>query len=400
MRAKRIFQEGKVFLASLLVAGTAIGAGMLGLPIATAEAGILASWSMYALVWLFNVCTGILFLEVAQWLPENANIGSMAERFLGRWGKNSVWILYLFLFYTLTVAYIAGGGLFIRDVFGSGMSHWVSNSLFTLIFGGIVYGGTTLSGRVNFLLMIGLVASYFLFVGWGFEAVHAQHALWSGWESAIWGLPILFTSFGFQSTVPTLFTYLDRNVKRARSAIIVGATLPFIAYIFWDLWIKSIVPVTGPHSLLSAKAAGQNALSPLAQLLPNSPITLIGQFFAFFALVTSFIGVTLGLVDFLGDSLKLRQGKSKRFNLCMLAFVPPLLITFFKPDIFLKALGYAGGFGVAILLGILPIFLVWLGRYRDRCEPRRPLLGGGKVTLYVLLFFVFFELCIELFQQV
>ena len=48
----------------LLVAGCCIGAGMLGLPVLSAQAGFAPSILMFFVCWLFMARTGLLLLEV------------------------------------------------------------------------------------------------------------------------------------------------------------------------------------------------------------------------------------------------------------------------------------------------------------------------------------------------
>ena len=102
--------KSSVLAGSLLVAGTSIGGGMLALPVLTAYAGFLPSAVIFFLCWLFMASTGLLFLEVSQWMQRDANIVSMAESTLGKVGKYFAWVVYLFLFYCLTVAYMVGCG--------------------------------------------------------------------------------------------------------------------------------------------------------------------------------------------------------------------------------------------------------------------------------------------------
>ena len=77
----------KTVSGTLLVAGTTIGAGMLGIPLLTAKAGFLPAMGITILVWLFMLSTGLLFLEATLWMHEGANILSMSRRFLGHTGK-------------------------------------------------------------------------------------------------------------------------------------------------------------------------------------------------------------------------------------------------------------------------------------------------------------------------
>lgn len=390
----------KTFIASLLIGGTALGAGMLALPIATAGGGIIPSWTIYFLSWVFSIATGLLFVEIGLWLPQNANIVSMAKTLLGNWGKWFAWGIYIFLFYSLTVAYVAGGGRLISISFFGEVSPAICIILFTLIFGLFVYLGTKIAGRVNGILMVGLIISYLGFVFFGIQKIDFSMMQLYGWKGAILGLPIIFTSFSYQGTVPSILEYLERDGKKTRFAIISGTTIPFIAYIIWDLIIKGVVPVEGAHGLLAARASGSTAVEPLKFMIQNAKISVLGNFFAFFALTTSFIGVTLGLFDFLKDSLHIKKSELNKVLLALLVYVPPVLIAVTNPSIFLSALGYAGGFGCAILLGFLPTLMVWVGRYKKGYSLDHMLCPGGRTTLVLLFFFVFFEIVVQIAQQI
>jgi tyrosine-specific transport protein len=85
------------------------------------------------------------------------------------------------------------------------------------------------------------------------------------------------------------------------------------------------------------------------------------------------------MVDFIADGL----GKMKRIVPICLTFLPPLIIAIIKPTLFDQALGVAGGFGEAFLNGLLPVLLVWSGRYRWQLDTN-PMLRGGKAALSLL----------------
>jgi tyrosine-specific transport protein len=105
---------------------------------------------------------------------------------------------------------------------------------------------------------------------------------------------------------------------------------------------------------------------------------VIGQIFAFFALVTSLLGVSLSMVDFLADGIRASRKGLSRFGLTFLVFFPPFVLVSIYPAAFDKALGIAGGIGEAILNGLIPIALFWVGRYKMGLKPememRKPML--------------------------
>ena len=122
----------KIFNASLLVAGTTIGAGMLALPIVLSASGFLPSLFVFFICYTFMLATGLLLVEALVWFKGEYNLISLASALLGKPGKWLSWILYLFLFYTLSVAYTAGGADILQVVFK--LPKWVAEILFVGFF--------------------------------------------------------------------------------------------------------------------------------------------------------------------------------------------------------------------------------------------------------------------------
>jgi len=56
------------------------------------------------------------------------------------------------------------------------------------------------------------------------------------------------------------------------------------------------------------------------------------------------------------------------------------------PGIFIEAIGVAGGYGEAILNGLLPIAIVWVGRYWMKLPSEYSLFGGRTMLIMLALF--------------
>lgn len=390
----------KIAGGALLVAGTATGAGMLALPVVTAEGGFFPACLIYILCYLFSCATGLLFLEICTWMPRNANLVSMSYHILGPVGRAVSWVFYIFLFYSLTIAYIVGGGYFVTQVFSGLLPQALGAVLFTIVFGACVYIGTKVVDRVNFILMIGLILTFVVFLGLGFPHVNVANLLTGKSIPAILALPVMFTSFSYQGIIPSLYAYLDQDYNKVRKAILIGATIPFVCYVLWELVVLGVIPLEGEGGLLRAKKEGWTAVEPFRFLLSKSWLSTVGQMFAFCALTTSFLGVTLGLLDFLSDSLQIAKKGFKKLFLCALIYIVPLIVAISNPGIFLRALGYAGGIGCVILLGFMPTLMVWKGRYKKHYTVMKNQLFGGKIVLSLLMVFIAFELCVEIIQEV
>jgi tyrosine-specific transport protein len=379
---------------TLLVAGTSIGVGMLALPVATASSGFIPSLFIYLICWLFMLCTGLLILEACIWMPKGANLITLTSRLLGKWGKVSCWILYLFLFSCLMIAHIAGGGGVVSDLSHGAMPTWLGTIVYVLLFSPVVYFGALWVDRFNLALIAGVVVTYLIFVSSSVSYVNPTLLSRMDWGRVWWALPIIFTAFGYQSLIPTLFNYMNRNVSKVRIAIILGTTIPLVIYVIWEFLILGIVPLEGEGGLAAAHKLGQSAVNPLGNYIHNPTLLTIGRAFAFFAMTTSYLGISVAFVDFLIDGLKLPKKATSKAMICAVIFLIPMIITLINPHLFISALGIAGGFGVALLLGAMPILMVWAGRYYQGHSLMHQQLPGGKLTLVLLLAFIVFELVI------
>lgn len=377
---------GHVLGGALLVAGTAIGGGMLGLPVDTAAGGFFPSIVIFVLCWLFMAATGLLLMEAFLWKEKEINLVSMAKMTLGLPGLCIAWALYIFLFYTLMVAYVSGGGKLFEDLFEFIGKTDVSSALgplfFVLVFAPFVVIGAKVVDSINKLLMVGLILSFLLFLFLGVDHIEFDLLERIDFRAAFLATPIVFASFAYQGLVPTLTQYLDRNPKRVRNAIVIGTSIVLVIYIAWQGLILGVIPYA---ELENARSIGQSAVYPLKNIIHFPWLYRVGKFFAFFAIVTSFLGVALGLLDFLADGLKIKKTVGGRLILAALIFLPPLAISLYDPDLFIIALRYAGGIGCALLLGLLPILMVWRGRYILKFKSQYALFGGRPLLLFLAI---------------
>ncbi len=74
------------------------------------------------------------------------------------------------------------------------------------------------------------------------------------------------------------------------------------------------------------------------------------------------------------------------------SFGIPLLFALSYPHVFLKALGMAGGFGSALLLGVLPIIMVWRAKYDLKENLANGTFLSNRFVLSFLLLFMIFEI--------
>ncbi len=356
---KKIHNGLRVLGAVLLIAGTTIGAGMLALPVTTSFAGFFPSLLLLLFVWLVMLCTALFFLDVNLAIRGEPNLISMAGRTLGKTGKVCTWIFYLLLLYSLTAAYIAASAPIFQQAIsyatGYTISDGVSRFILPIFFAGFIYLGTLGVDWVNRFLMFGLVVAYCLLVMFVPPYIQPQFYAHADFPALKLAVTVVFTSFGFHIVIPSLTTYLEHNAKQLRLAIVVGSIIPLIVYIVWQLIVLGSVPL---DALKQAWTDGSSATAPLAAVLHSPLISRAAQFFSFFAIVTSFLGVALSLSDFLTDGLKLKKSWEGRLIAIGMTFAPPLFFVFAYQRGFYLSLQHAGAL-VAILLGILPAAMAW-----------------------------------------
>ncbi|WP_058523709.1 amino acid permease [Legionella birminghamensis] len=378
----------------LLIVGTSIGGGMLALPVSTAEVGFSNSIFFLILCWLIMTVGAFLILEVNLRLPAGSNMVSMAKSTLGLPGQIIAWITYLFLLYTLLAAYISGGSDVLNGILarlGIAFPSWLTSLLFTFVFSLVVYAGIRAVDYVNRGLMFGKLGVYLLLI-----AIISPHvdvsSLNGGSARAITGsLMILVTSFGFASIVPSLRDYFEEDISALRRVILYGSLIPLACYILWDAVIMGVVARDGEEGLLSLMT-NEHATSGLTNALSNAVhsqwITGFFGFFTSICMVTAFLGVSIGLFDFLADGLSLKKSGLQGKGTLALTFVPPLFVVLINPGIYLHALGYAGVCCVILLL-LLPAVMTWRARQIDGTNSLKIVPGGNLMLGLVALTAIF-----------
>ncbi|HSX11533.1 MAG TPA: aromatic amino acid transport family protein, partial [Chlamydiales bacterium] len=279
---------GSVVGGMLLVAGSCIGAGMLALPILTGLAGFFPSLSMLLLSWAFMTFTGLLLIEVNGWFDAQVNLVSMSKEALGQKGRWTAWIAYLFLFYSLLVAYTAASGsifsAILDSLFAIAVPPWAASIFFTALFGIIVYLGTRPVDLFNRVLMVGLIVTYLGMIGLGITRIDPQLLLFSAPQYTLLSLPVLVVSFGFQNMIPSLTAYMKGDLKRVRLTILGGGLIALVIYLVWSILVLGVVH---PTAIQQSYQNGEEATIALRAVLGSTAISHFAQGFAFFAIVTS-----------------------------------------------------------------------------------------------------------------
>jgi len=382
----------KLIGACELVAGTSIGAAMLAQPITVGLGGFIPSIFLLGLVWILLMTTAFYLLEVEMQFPRGSNLMTMAKDSLGPAGRSCLAIFYILLLYSLISAYLAGGTAMAHDVvqrqIGSELPFWSTCLIFVVIFGAFIFLGVASVDHLNRMLMIGLVASYAYLCFASSFYVEPARALQMQ-PKYIWlAIPVVVTSFGFHIIIPTLSDYLNRSKKQLIKALWIGGAVPFFVYLIWNFLVIGMLPYTGHGSIVEAYKLGSMPYDILERGTRSIKIAYSSGVFGFFAIITSFLGVSASLLDFISDALKIKKSRIGRFVLCMLVFIPPVVFLLTQISGFFLALQY-GGFFVCALLGVFPPLMAIALRRKSKKKPFKvpggTLLAWGVCLLFVAL---------------
>lgn len=363
---------------------------MLALPLASAAMGFTTATLMLLCLWLLMLFSACLMIELHQHADINATLHQLAGLFLGRQGQKVVSLTMLMLFYALCAAYISGGSEQLQTKwlewgfdFGSKTSITV---LFTACVAGMILLGTAMVDKINRVLF-GLKLVLLSVVVWALlPDVHSQYLFSMPVEQGlvISAIPVLFTSFGFHGSIPAVVKYLEGNTAALRRVMVFGSAIPLLLYVLWQgVTLGAVSQATiVEQSQLSA------FIAKLTQQVGTHRLQQLVSLFADVALLTSFLGVSLGLFEYIQDSLRRGQARASKLMPLLITFAPPCFFALYYPQGFIRALGYAA-IALALLAVIFPVIMVYRVRYSKNVLVQRTThqdvyqVKGGKFSLWL-----------------
>ncbi|EEP48300.1 TPA: aromatic amino acid transporter [Haemophilus influenzae] len=370
---------------TLLVAGTMIGAGMLAMPLTSAGIGFGFTLILLLGLWALLTFSALLFVELYQTAESDAGIGTLAEQYFGKAGRIIATAVLIIFLYALIAAYISGGGSLLKDLLPESFGDKVSVLLFTVIFGSFIVIGTHSVDKINRVLFFVMLAAFAVVLSLMLPEIKFDNLMATPIDKAliISASPVFFTAFGFHGSIPSLNKYLDGNVKALRFSILVGSAITLCAYILWQLSTHGLLTQNEFLQILKEDATLNGLVKATFAITGSNVIASAVKLFSTLALITSFLGVGLGLLECIEDLLKRSFNVTAgRISLGLLTFIPPLVFALFYPEGFILALGYAGQM-FAFYAVVLPVSLVWEARRAHANLPYK--VWGGNLTLIIVL---------------
>lgn len=332
-----------------IIAGTAVGAGMFSLPIASAGMGFLWALACLLLTWFCMLHSGLLILETNLNFPVGSSFNTFVGETLGP-GWNAINnVSLVFVLYILCYAFISGGGSIVSHTLqksaGVSISPAFAGVLFSLLIAGLVWTSTAVVSRVSTILITGMVVSFAYSIAQLSFGIESSLLLDSGMDYAVFSLaalPVFLTAFGFHGNIPSLVKYYGKDPAIIIRCIVGGSIVALGVYL---VWLAVTLGQLSRDDLSLVMAEGGN-IGPMVAAMGtrsnNETVLTLLDVFANFAVITSFLGAGLGLFDYVADKFGFGDSKSGRFKSAAIAFVPPTLASLVYPNGFIYAIGYAG----------------------------------------------------------
>lgn len=358
---------------------------MLAMPIAMAGVGFGITLVLLLGLWALMSYTALLMVEVYQHHSPHKGLSALAYYYLGRPGQWAANLAMPFLLYALIAAYLVGGGHLVKVFLAQlGWAHLPASLgilLFAFIGGGVVVLGTHSVDLVNRCLFAAKILFLMLMLTLLMPYVRGELLLAAPVQKALVlaAIPIIFTSFGFHGSIPSLVSYLQGDVAKLRRVFLLGSALPLVVYLLWQLTTLGVVESQIFLQVLAESSGINGLLLALKSVTPHLEMAV--RIFAGLALATSFLGVSLGLFDFLAQVFSHSNQLAGRIKTGLITFLPPLGFALYFPEGFVFALGFAA-VALAVLSLLLPALLVWQVRQRHSQGYK---VKGGRLALTLVL---------------
>jgi tyrosine-specific transport protein len=378
----------KILGSIAIVAGTAIGAGMLALPLATAALGVIPAIALLVITWGISAYTSLLMLEINLRCGVGLNVHAITGKTLGKAGQFIQGASFLSLLIALTAAYLSGGSSLLvlkaQALFDLELDSQLAVVLFTLFLGGFAAFGVAWIDKVSRVLFSLMVAFLILVVIFLLPEVDLSGFASQGMASpsgdanvSLWmaAIPVVFTSFGFHVCIATLVFYLEGDAITLRRVLLIGSSIPLVCYL---LWLAVTLGTLGGEAVAGFNGSLAALVSALQELANSSTVSKCIGLFADLALITSFLGVTMSLFDFIKELTRAKSTVAGRLQTWLVTFVPPLLLALYYPDGFVKVLGFAA-IPLVFMIIFLPIAMA-LGQ-RKQCQEGFQVSGGTPALM-------------------
>ncbi len=361
----------KDFTWALSLFGTAVGAGVLFLPI---KAGAGGFWPLVLLALIAAPMTWFAHKSLARFVLSaknpDADITDTVEEHFGKAGANLITFAYFFAIYPIVLIYGVGitntvDSFLVNQIGMESIPRWLlSGALITVMTAGVVFGKELMlkatSAMVYPLVFILLALSFYLIPDWNTSMMEVAPD-WSTLPTVVWlAIPIIVFSFN-HSPIISQFSkvqrqeFADKAVQKT-DMITGGAAMMLMGFVMF--FVFSVVLSLSPEQLAMAKEQNISVLSYLANAHASPIISYLGPIVAFAAITSSyfghFLGAHEGLVGLVKSRSNMQVSKIEKISLGFIVLTT-WIVAIVNPSI-LDMIETMGAPMIAAILFLLPVF--------------------------------------------
>jgi len=342
---------------------------MMALPMASAGAWILWSFMAMVMVWGLTLLAANQLAHVQLALLERtdnaidvqSSFDSIVKHLLGaKWARvNNLCIAFIMMI--LMYAYTTAGANIISYTIISlhddvqGLNSSILSLGFAVIIALVVWLGTSVISTITlvlgaFMVIFFGVAAIDILPGFQTPSLLSNEPTFPFVGAAI---PVYVTAFACAGLVPTLVRHYSAHPSYVFKSLLLGTLVALFLYLFWLFISLGSVGRQGMFTVLQNGGNIDGLLQALVEKGASSDIKPYLTLFTHAAIVTSFLSVSIGLLHFIQDKLKLSDSNRHKSLAALICFAPPVLGSLIFPYGFVHAIGFAGIF-VAFSFFILP----------------------------------------------
>lgn len=388
----------------MLVAGTAIGAGMLGLPMISAGMWFYWSTALLVISWFCMYRSSQALLEVNLHFNPGDSFHTLVKSLLGSFWSTFNGLSVAFVLYTLVYAYVSGGGSVVQHVLtpflGVAPPRLLTSFLFAFLLAACIWWSSRAVDRFSILLMCGMVLALIVSMSGMISNLRLDVLMDTSGEGGrfifIWcAVSTYLTSFCFHASVPSMVKYMGNDGRTINACLRYGTILALACYFSWLVAADGVIPRQEYKAVIAAGGNVGNLLAAAGSNLGDNFIKRFLDAFSLLAVATSFLGAGLGLFDYMADLCDFDDSRLGRTKTMLVTLAPPMACGLIWPDGFLPAIGWAG-LGAAIWSVIVPAMLLYAGR--RRFAPGGYTAPGGPLLIPLLLLYgILVAVCHTLF---
>jgi tyrosine-specific transport protein len=342
-----------------MVCGTAIGAGLVALPLSLVNAGIVASGVvMLAALWVAYE-TSCAMIDINHRLSAGKSIVECSRIISG----NNARLVSMVSFYLLSFALLAAYTSCTSEIIAVSMGQKdsplvviVCGLMFYLLFS-LKIKRLNLVNSILFALLALLVIGILLGICLK-SPIRGLPGCDASGRHILLALPILFTSFGVQNICPYVYDFLDGDVHRVKKSFLVGISIVAAVYISWITVILCSIGSLNPEfysKMLGGSANSGDLIDVICRISSSGVTHILIKGLSLLAMATSAIGVAAGLAVSLREILR-------RGAMVIIAAVPTLA-TLLIPNAFMNILAFGGAIATVFVV-FVPLYLHHL-QHRD-----------------------------------